>query len=265
MTFSSAVSAGMRWKDWKTNPTRCARSRARPSSSSRVKSCPSSRTRPLVGRSSPASSASSVDFPAPEGPTMATDSPDAMSIDTSCTIVSGPSGLATCLVRFSALRTLLRIFSACTLGISFWVIALQNAAASDRTILVFGDSLSAAYGLKAEQGWVALLDRRLHSQGYGYEVVNASVSGETTSGGVQRLPRALELHRPQIVVLELGANDALRGLPLATTRDNLSKLVELATHAGARVLLVGMRIPPNYGPRYTAEFEKMYADISGRY
>jgi acyl-CoA thioesterase I len=204
-------------------------------------------------------------LPAPEAPTIATDSPDAMSNDTSCTIVSEPSGLLTRLVRFSALRTLSRIIGACALSIGFWVIALQNAAASDRTILVFGDSLSAAYGLRPEQGWVALLDKRLRAQGYGYNVVNASISGETTSGGLQRLPRALELNKPQIMVLELGPNDALRGLPLSTAKDNLSKMVELGQKAGARVLLVGMRIPPNYGPRYTADFIQMYSDLAARY
>lgn len=146
-----------------------------------------------------------------------------------------------------------------------WVIALQTVAASDRTILVFGDSLSAAYGLRPEQGWVALLDKRLRAQGYGYKVVNASVSGETTSGGLQRLPRALELNRPGILVLELGANDALRGLPLGITKDNLSRMVDLAKQADARLLLVGMRIPPNYGPRYTADFRQMYQDIANRY
>lgn len=146
-----------------------------------------------------------------------------------------------------------------------WVIALQSVAASDRTILVFGDSLSAAYGLRPEQGWVALLDKRLRAQGYGYKVVNASVSGETTSGGLQRLPRALELNRPGILVLELGANDALRGLPLGITKDNLSRMVDLAKQAGARLLLVGMRIPPNYGPRYTADFRQIYQDIATRY
>jgi acyl-CoA thioesterase-1 len=204
-------------------------------------------------------------LPAPEAPTMATDSPGAMSSDTSCTIVSEPSGLLTRLVRFSALRTLSRIIGACALSIGFWVIALQNAAAADRTILVFGDSLSAAYGLRPEQGWVALLDKRLRTQGYGYTVVNASISGETTSGGLQRLPRALELNKPQIVILELGSNDALRGLPLSNAKDNLSKMVELGGKAGTRVLLVGMRIPPNYGPRYTADFVQMYADLSARY
>jgi acyl-CoA thioesterase I len=164
------------------------------------------------------------------------------------------------------LRTLLRIIGACALSIGFWVIALQNAAAAGgQTILVFGDSLSAAYGLRPEQGWVALLDKRLRSQGYGYNVVNASISGETTSGGLQRLPRALELNKPQILILELGANDALRGLPLSNSKDNLSKMVELGEKAGARVLLVGMRIPPNYGPKYTSDFVQMYKDLSAHY
>jgi acyl-CoA thioesterase I len=144
-------------------------------------------------------------------------------------------------------------------------IALQNAVASDRTILVLGDSLSAAYGIRPDQGWVALLTQRLETQGYGYPVVNASVSGETTSGGLQRLPRALQLHRPGIVILELGANDGLRGLPLTTTRENLAKMVQIAQAAGARVLLVGIRIPPNYGPRYTEEFARLFPDIANQY
>jgi len=136
--------------------------------------------------------------------------------------------------------------------------------ASDRTILVFGDSLSAAYGLRPEQGWVALLQKRLASTGYGYEIVNASVSGETTSGGLQRLPRALQLHQPGILILELGANDGLRGLPLAVVAGNLQKMVALAKQSHARVLLVGMRIPPNYGPRYTTDFAQMYPQIASR-
>ncbi len=141
-------------------------------------------------------------------------------------------------------------------------IALQNAVASDRTILVFGDSLSAALGLRPEQGWVALLARRLQSQGYGYEVVNASVSGETSSGGLQRLPRALELHHPQVVILELGANDGLRGLPVDAMRANLVQMIQLAQAAGARVLLVGIRIPPNYGPRYGDQFAAVYPVVA---
>jgi acyl-CoA thioesterase-1 len=144
-------------------------------------------------------------------------------------------------------------------------IALQNAVASPSTILVFGDSLSAAFGLRAEQGWVALLTQRLHSQGYGYTVVNASVSGETTAGGLERLPRALELHQPGLVILELGANDGLRGLPVSAMRDNLAAMVRLAKGAGARVLLIGIRIPPNYGPRYTEEFARIFPELANQY
>ena len=137
--------------------------------------------------------------------------------------------------------------------------------ASDRTILVLGDSLSAAHGIRPEQGWVALLTQRLQAQGYGYEVVNASVSGETSSGGLQRLPRALQLHRPGMVILELGANDGLRGLPLAATRDNLTRMVQLSQAAGARILLVGTRIPPNYGPRYANEFAGIFPQVAHQY
>jgi acyl-CoA thioesterase-1 len=144
-------------------------------------------------------------------------------------------------------------------------IALQNAVASDRTILVFGDSLSAAHGIRPEQGWVALLDARLKAQGYGYEVANASVSGETSSGGLERLPRALKLHQPGIVILELGANDGLRGLPLGSARDNLAQMVRLAQASGARVLLVGIRMPPNYGRRYADDFVRVFPDVANQY
>jgi acyl-CoA thioesterase I len=144
-------------------------------------------------------------------------------------------------------------------------IALEDAVASDRTILVFGDSLSAALGLRAEQGWVALLAQRLQSQGYGYEVINASVSGETSSGGLQRLPRALDLHRPAIVMLELGANDGLRGLPLEEMRANLTKMIQLAQANGAKVVLLGIRLPPNYGPRYGDQFAATFAAVAQQY
>jgi acyl-CoA thioesterase-1 len=144
-------------------------------------------------------------------------------------------------------------------------IALQNAVASDRTILVMGDSLSAAYGIRPEQGWVALLTQRLQTSGYGYEVVNASVSGETSNGGLQRLPRAIQIHHPSIVILELGANDGLRGLPVPVTKENLAKMVQLTQKAGARVVLVGIRIPPNYGPRYATEFAGMYPEIAKQF
>lgn len=127
---------------------------------------------------------------------------------------------------------------------------------------MLGDSLSAAYGMRLDQGWVALLQSRLRAQGYGHRVVNASSSGETTGGALARLPRALQLHRPAIVVVELGGNDGLRGLPVADIRRNLDAIVDRAQQAGARVLLLGMRIPPNYGPAYTRDFERLFADLA---
>lgn len=136
------------------------------------------------------------------------------------------------------------------------------ANANARTILVVGDSISAAYGLDLDQGWVSLLQRRLNDQGYGYRVINASVSGETTAGGLNRLPRALSLHRPAIVILELGGNDGLRGLSLTTTRANLNSMIRLSQSSSARVLLVGMKIPPNYGARYADAFAQLFADLA---
>jgi len=139
------------------------------------------------------------------------------------------------------------------------------AADAPRTILVLGDSVSAGYGLTVGEGWVSLLQGRLKTQGYGYRVVNASVSGETTTGGLARLPRALTVHKPQIVVLELGGNDGLRGLPLETSRANLEKMIQLSKAAGAEVVLLGMKMPPNYGPRYAAGFERIFAELARRY
>ena len=136
------------------------------------------------------------------------------------------------------------------------------AATSERTLLVFGDSLSAAYGLRAEQGWVTQLQQRLASEGYGYHVVNASVSGETTSGGRNRLQRALAQHRPAVVLVELGANDGLRGLPVKDTQANLRAMIQAAQIAGAKVLLLGIHIPPNYGPQYTQAFDAMYTSLA---
>jgi acyl-CoA thioesterase I len=139
------------------------------------------------------------------------------------------------------------------------------AEAAPRTVAVLGDSLSAGYGITVQQGWVNLLAQRIASEGYGYKVVNASVSGETTQGGLARLPRVLQLHKPDIVIIELGGNDGLRGLPLATSRENLRRSIELARNAKARVVLVGMLIPPNYGPRYEQEFRDMYTTLAARY
>ena len=143
------------------------------------------------------------------------------------------------------------------------IAASVSANAEAPVILVFGDSISAGYGLaRVEQGWVALLQTRLREQEYGYQVVNASVSGETTAGGLARLPRALMLHQPKIVILELGGNDGLRALPIAQMRANLVRMIDLSTAAGAQVLLLGMRIPPNYGPDYTEQFRLCYTDVA---
>ena len=138
----------------------------------------------------------------------------------------------------------------------------EAQSGATRTIVVLGDSLSAGYGLKVQEGWVSLLAQRLTAEGYGYKVVNASVSGETTLGGVSRLPRVLELHKPEIVIVELGGNDGLRGLPLAKSRENLQRAIKLAKDARAKVLLVGMMIPPNYGPRYAREFQDIFASLA---
>jgi acyl-CoA thioesterase-1 len=143
------------------------------------------------------------------------------------------------------------------------LLASVSALAEAPVILVFGDSISAGYGLaRVELGWVELLKTRLKTEGYGYQVVNASVSGETTAGGLARLPRALELHRPKIVILELGGNDGLRALPVPQMRANFAQMLDLSTHAGAKVLMLGMRIPPNYGPQYTSQFEAVYGDLA---
>jgi acyl-CoA thioesterase-1 len=137
-----------------------------------------------------------------------------------------------------------------------------GAASGERTLLVFGDSLSAAYGLRADQGWVALLQKRLETQGYGYRVVNASVSGETTSGGRNRLARALDLNKPAVVILELGANDGLRGLPVKDAQANLAAMIAAIRTAKAKLLLVGILIPPNYGQQYATSFAGMYKQLA---
>jgi acyl-CoA thioesterase-1 len=139
------------------------------------------------------------------------------------------------------------------------------ARASGSTIVVYGDSISAAYGMDQEQGWVHLLAMRLQKESPDYQVVNASVSGETTGGGLIRLPKTLEIHQPDIVVLELGGNDGLRGYPIDKIRDNLSTMSRLAVESGARVLLIGMVLPPNYGKRYTQAFESVFPEIAAEF
>jgi acyl-CoA thioesterase-1 len=140
--------------------------------------------------------------------------------------------------------------------------ATPKATASRATILVVGDSLSAEYGLPRGTGWVALLEQRLAKEGFSAAVINASVSGDTTSGGRSRLPALLKQHRPTLVVIELGGNDALRGLPLAMTRDNLAQMVRESRAAGAKVMLLGMQVPPNYGRRYGEDFAALFGSVA---
>lgn len=130
------------------------------------------------------------------------------------------------------------------------------------TLLITGDSLSAEYGIARGSGWVALLTSRLQKEGSNWEVMNASISGETTSGGLTRLPKLLSQKKPKLVIIELGANDALRGLPLAETERNIRTMVELSKKSGAEVLLLGMRIPPNYGQEYTQQFAQLFVRIA---
>jgi acyl-CoA thioesterase-1 len=136
------------------------------------------------------------------------------------------------------------------------------AQGASPVILVWGDSLSSAYGLPIESGWVRLLQERLRTQGYPHQVVNGSVTGETTAGGLSRLAAALDRHHPQLVLIELGGNDGLRGLKLSQLRANLRAMVRRCRFAGARVLLFEMRMPPNYGADYTDGFQKAFADVA---
>jgi acyl-CoA thioesterase-1 len=138
-------------------------------------------------------------------------------------------------------------------------------ADSRATILVVGDSLSAGLGLDVEDTWVALLQSRLDKEGYGYRLVNASISGDTTGNGLRRLPRAIDLHRPEIVIIELGANDGLRGLPVELMKQNLAQMIRTAQATGARVILAGMLIPPNYGQDYTDAFAAVFPELAKQF
>ncbi len=139
---------------------------------------------------------------------------------------------------------------------------LASASAFAGTVLVWGDSLSAGYGLRPQQAWPALLEKKIADARLPHKVINASISGETTAGGRSRLPAALQTHRPSLVVIELGANDGLRGLPIAAMSTNLQAMIDASRQAGAKVLLIGMRMPPNYGPDYTTRFEKTFQDLA---
>ena len=141
----------------------------------------------------------------------------------------------------------------------------DEPAAKPATVLVLGDSLSAGYGMDVHQTWVYMLEARLQSEGYGYRVINASISGDTTGNGLRRLPRALDIHQPEIVIIELGGNDGIRGLPVRVMRDNLDQMINKARASGAMVVLAGILIPPNYGEDYANEFAAVYGELAAKY
>ena len=157
-------------------------------------------------------------------------------------------------------RLIVALFSAALLAHAAMTSARADSGAP--ALLVVGDSISAAYGLAPGAGWVDLLAARLAAQRYPYRVVNASISGDTTAGGRARLPVLLAQHKPAIVVIELGGNDGLRGGNLASTRANLATMVAAVQHAGAKALIVGMRLPPNYGAAYVREFQALFVDVA---
>ena len=155
-----------------------------------------------------------------------------------------------------------RHFNWAGLTLALWGFGVSAQTRQDQRILVLGDSLSAEYGLARGTGWVALLQKQLAQDKPGVQVVNASISGDTTSGGRSRLPALLQKHQPSLVIIELGGNDALRGLPVSMTHNNLLEMTQQAQASGAQVLLLGMQMPPNYGPDMARQFEAAYAQVA---
>jgi acyl-CoA thioesterase-1 len=158
-----------------------------------------------------------------------------------------------------------RLLLLCLIWTSFSVNAQAAATADDKNLLVVGDSLSAGFGLDLEDTWVALLETRLRQEGYGYKVVNASISGDTTGNGARRFNRALNIHQPDIVIIELGGNDGLRALPVDLMQQNLEQMIQSAQQTDAIVVLAGIQIPPNYGELYAGEFTAVYPQLAEQY
>ncbi len=160
------------------------------------------------------------------------------------------------------LKSKISVVSLCFLSFVAWSLP---ALAANPKILIYGDSLSAAYGIPQQQGWVALLKQKLHAESLNYDIINASISGETTSGGLTRFEKTLQQTKPKIIILELGANDGLRGLPVKDMQKNLASMILKGKQSGAKILLIGMRIPPNYGPKYTDEFSQTYVNLASQH
>jgi acyl-CoA thioesterase I len=240
--------------------------------------------------SNPASNPRSVDFPEPDAPTMATLLPATTARSISSRIVSSPVALFTLLFRprtsmmgfvfFCMLEFKLKwkrlkwkpavgkhamaALVLCSVAGTGWA-ALPSSEPAKPVIMVLGDSVSAEYGLPRNTGWVELLRQRLAAQKLDYSVANGSISGDTTSGGRARLPGLLERLNPAVLIVELGGNDALRGQPLATSEENLRTIIESAREHKAKVLLIGMYVPPNYGPAYAQKFHAMYGQLAKQY
>lgn len=159
----------------------------------------------------------------------------------------------------------LLLLLSCVLAPHLFAVGGAQGSAARASIVIVGDSLSAAYGMEIGESWPSLLQQRLNENGHAYRVFNSSIAGDTTQGGLTRLPGLLERHRPAIVILELGGNDGLRGLPVEVTRSNLASMIEQSRAAGARVILAEMRIPPNYGQSYTEKFNGTYQELSAAY
>jgi acyl-CoA thioesterase-1 len=197
---------------------------------------------------------------------MATASPAMTSRSISCRIASVLAPFGTTLDRPAAFTMKASIDWVMLLRLLVtWLMCLPLTAWAGGTILVYGDSLSAAYGLAQDAGWPTLLQARLTQKRMDYTVTNASISGETTSGGAARIAEALKTHQPKVVIVALGANDGLRGLAPAQMRANLAQIVRASQKAKCRVLLVGMRLPPNYGEAYTRPFAQVYIDLAREY
>lgn len=198
---------------------------------------------------------------------MAADCPRPILKLTLSRMVSSPSGLVTCFVRERASSRESDSVVTVRVIVLFWVMVVGSATAraDTSTIIVVGDSLSAGYGLSGAPSWVDILAEQIEQGAYEYAVVNASISGDTSSSGLSRLPRLLETHDPAIVIIELGGNDGLRGLSPALLRDNLAGMIELTVASGARVLLTGIQMPPSYGPVYAERFFALYAELAATY
>ena len=166
---------------------------------------------------------------------------------------------------YSLFSLWLKLFTAVSLVMSALVALPATAKQTGPVIVIFGDSLSAAYGIPQHEGWVALLQQRITQQKLNYQVINASISGETTSGGLSRFSNMLKLQKPSIVLIELGGNDGLRGLSAVETSNNLETMIQQAKKSNAKVLLLGMKIPPNYGLKYSKQFSDNYQNLSKKY